>query len=141
MIRRLVRAVLVALTLALVLSAVPADAGGTSLTPDVRRAYRLMHCKHGNVITSHLDDEPRFIGATCFVRHRGNFEIDHYYKTKAGRHWWLNYYLCGYTDSWVTVKRHLIITNSKFNGSAYDETLARWAAKRIGGRAVHGHRC
>jgi hypothetical protein len=136
----MVRAATLAASLVLVLPSSPAGAG-TGLTRDVRSAYRHMGCRYGSVIYSHGGGEPRFIGETCFVPHRGNFEIDHYYRTKAGRHYMLDYFLCGSTTSWVTVKRHLIITNSKFSGRAYDETLARWAARRIGGRAVHGHRC
>lgn len=129
----------VALSAGLTPAPVAASPAPSGIPKDAAKAYKQMGCKFGNVITSHGGGgEPRFKGVTCFVKGRGNFEIDHYYKTKAGRSYWLDYYLGGSPDSWVTLKGHLVITNSKSSGRAYDEGLARYAAKRIDGRAAHG---
>lgn len=112
-----------------------ADRPPSGVPKDVAAAYKKMHCKFGDAVSG---TRPTHKGASCFTSKYGEYKISHYDNTKAGREWWLDYWLDSPT-AWIAVKGHLIVTFQDYHGNdgPYAEKETRWAANQIGGRAVH----
>jgi hypothetical protein len=114
--------------------AAPARSG---IPGPVTAAARAMDCDIVNQIYSSPGEKPVFNGETCKTKHFGYFTVRLYQNAKEATAYWLDGILAGAPNAFIAKKGRLFVIPDDVN-RPYTESAARYAAKKIGGKAVHG---
>jgi hypothetical protein len=90
-----------------------------------------------NQIYSSPGEKPVFNGETCKTKHYGYLTVRLYKNAQQATTYWLDGVLAGAPNAWIAKKGKLFVIPDDVN-RPYTESAARYAAKKIGGKAVHG---
>jgi hypothetical protein len=136
---RLARACLPAVLVSAVLSGSAADAAParSDIPTPVKAAAKAMDCDIVNQLFSSPGEKPVFTGETCKTDHYGYFTVRLYKDPKAATAYWLDGVLAGAPNAFIAKKGRLFVIPDDVN-RPYTEAAARYAAKKIGGKAIHG---
>jgi hypothetical protein len=128
----------VVLVAALLTGSTAAAAPGRSDIPrPVTAAARAMDCDIVNHIYSSPGEKPVFNGETCKTDRFGYFTVRLYQNAKQATAYWLDGVLAGAPHAFIAKKGRLFVIPDDVD-RRYTEAAARYAAKKIGGKAVHG---
>jgi hypothetical protein len=114
-----------------------APAGQPGIPTTVKAAARAMDCDAVNQIYSSPGETPVFNGETCKTDHFGYLTVRLYKNAKQATAYWLDGVLAGAPQAWIARKGRLFVIPDD-PSRPYTESAARYAAKKIGGKAVHG---
>ena len=90
-----------------------------------------------NQIYSSPGEKPVLNGETCNTKHYGYLTVRLYKNAQQATTYWLDGVLAGAPNAWIAKKGKLFVIPDDVN-RPYTESAARYAAKKIGGKAVHG---
>jgi hypothetical protein len=115
--------------------AAPDRRSGIPMT--VKAAARAMDCDIVNQIHSSPGETPVFNGETCKTDHFGYFTVRLYTNAKQATAYWLDGVLADAPQAWIARKGRLFVIPDD-PSRPYTESAARYAARKIGGKALHG---
>jgi hypothetical protein len=111
--------------------------GATGIPQPVTAAAKAMKCDIVNQIYSSAGEKPVFTGETCKTGQHGYFTVRLYKNAKEATAYWLDGVLAGAPNAFIAKKGKLFVIPDDVN-APYTESAARYAAKKIGGKALHG---
>jgi hypothetical protein len=103
----------------------------------VSAAAKAMNCDIVNQIYSSPGEKPVFSGETCKTERFGYFTVRLYKNAKEATAYWLDNVLAGAPHAFIAKKGRLFVIPDDVD-NPYTEAAARYAAKKIGGKAIHG---
>lgn len=129
--RLLVAAVLTALLGSILVVASPTPArAGDDVPAVVEEAADDLRCRLRRAMSY---AGPENEGLDCRVKRRGDFSVRKYDNPRRAVRWWRHYWLDGSPDAYFVRRGALFIIPEDYDGAR-----ARWAARRVDGRVLHG---